>query len=72
MNKSDLASEATQIATRGAPPITVAGLSLGGVQLQDWVYILTIIWLVFQITSAAVNLIQARSARKKKAKRDSL
>lgn len=30
----------------GALPVTVSGLTLIGIQLQDWVYILTIIYLL--------------------------
>jgi len=33
-----------------APPALVAGLTLLGVSLQDWVLILTICWLLFQIS----------------------
>lgn len=55
MTKTDLSSEVAAIATKGAPPITVAGLTVAGVELQDWVYILTIIWLVVQICTTAVK-----------------
>lgn len=36
-------------AAKGLPPATVAGLTLAGVQLSDWVLILTILWLCLQI-----------------------
>lgn len=36
-------------AAKASPPITVVGLALGGVSLQDWVFILTIIYLILQI-----------------------
>lgn len=32
-----------------APPVAVAGITLAGVTLQDWVYILTLISLALQI-----------------------
>lgn len=32
-----------------APPLAVSGLTAGGVTLQDWVYIGTLIYLAFQI-----------------------
>lgn len=34
---------------KAVPPIAVTGLSAGGVSLQDWVYILTLVYLVLQI-----------------------
>lgn len=36
-------------AVKAAPPFTVAGLALCGVPLQDWVFILTLIYLALQI-----------------------
>lgn len=36
-------------AAKGLPPATVAGLTLAGVQLSDWVLIVTLIWLLLQI-----------------------
>jgi len=40
---------------KSAPPVTVSAVSLAGMSLQEWVYILTIIWLVLQITSWVWN-----------------
>ena len=37
-------------AVSAAPPITVAGLTLWGITLQDWVYLLTAIYTVMLIT----------------------
>jgi hypothetical protein len=37
------------VAGKNAPPIAVAGMTMAGVPLQDWVYILTISWLFVQI-----------------------
>lgn len=36
-------------AAKGLPPMTVAGLTLAGVQLSDWVLIVTLVWLLLQI-----------------------
>lgn len=36
-------------AGRGAPPLLVTSISVAGVGLQDWVYILTAIYTVLQI-----------------------
>ena len=36
-------------AVMASPPITVAGLTLGGITLQDWVYLLTIFHLLLLI-----------------------
>lgn len=41
----DLAVEAA----KATPPVTVAGLSLGGVSLQDWVYVLTGAYILLQM-----------------------
>ncbi len=56
-NKHDLVQEAVQIATRGAPPISVVGLTFMGFELEDFVLILTIVWLVVQITIAIYNFV---------------
>lgn len=37
-------------ALRSAPVVTVTGLSIFGVALQDWVYILTIFYVLLQAT----------------------
>lgn len=36
-------------AVKSSPPVTVIGLTLGGIPLQEWVYILTIVYLLMQI-----------------------
>lgn len=41
----DLAVEAA----KAAPPVTVVGMTLGGVSLQEWVLILTAVYTVLQI-----------------------
>ena len=40
---------AAAVAGKNAPPIAVAGMTMAGVSLQDWVYVLTIAWLVVQL-----------------------
>ena len=48
MDKSTEA-EVAVAAAKTVPPLTVAGLTLFGVQLSDWVLIFTLIWLTLQI-----------------------
>lgn len=36
-------------AAKAAPTLAVTGLSLGGIPLQEWVYILTIVYTILQI-----------------------
>ena len=36
-------------AIQSTPPIVVSGLTLAGIPLQEWVYILTLVYLIFQI-----------------------
>lgn len=43
------------VAGKNIPPVGVAVASLGGMQLQEWVYILTIIWLVAQIVGWCID-----------------
>jgi hypothetical protein len=45
MNKSDIANEAI----RATPPVTVAGLTVAGVTLNDVVLIATLVYVVLQI-----------------------
>lgn len=42
MTNHDISIEAV----KAAPPVTVVGLSLAGVSLQDWVLIITLIYTV--------------------------
>lgn len=44
MSNQEMISEAV----KSSPPVTVVGLALGGITLQDWVYILTIVYLLMQ------------------------
>ncbi|ATI16350.1 holin [Caulobacter phage Lullwater] len=42
-------TELTEYAVRAGPGVSVGGLSLFSVPLQEWVYILTIVYTVLQI-----------------------
>lgn len=42
-------STADTIAAKASPPIVVTGLAIAGVSLQEWVYVLTIVYLILQI-----------------------
>jgi hypothetical protein len=50
MNKETLIE-----AARAAPPAGVTGLTVWGVGLQDWVYVLTAIYTLFLIIDKAPN-----------------
>ena len=41
--------EITTATTKAAFPLGVSGLTISGVTLQDWVYIVTLVYLAFQI-----------------------
>ena len=47
MRSTDL--NAVTEAVKAAPPLTVGGLTMGGVSLSEWVLILTAIYTVLQI-----------------------
>lgn len=36
-------------AAASAPPVSVAGLALAGISLQDWVLIATLLWIAVQM-----------------------
>lgn len=40
-----------------APPVAVTGLAIAGVSLQDWVYIMTLVYLVVLIVIKIKELI---------------
>ena len=56
------AQEASVMAVKAAPPVVVAGATLFGVPLQEWVYILTIIYLVLQIAALLLKCWKDRSS----------
>ena len=41
--------ELTEPIIKAAPAVAVSGMTLFGVALSEWVYIMTIIWLVIQM-----------------------
>lgn len=45
---SGASSAAAYIVAKNAPPVTIVGLSLFGVNLQEWMYLATIGWIVYQ------------------------
>lgn len=49
-----------------SPPVVVSGLTLGGVQLQDWLIIATLIYTVIQIIILLPKLKQSFSEWRKK------
>lgn len=46
MTKNEIVQEAVNV----APPASVAGMTLAGVAMSDWVLIATLVYLVMQIT----------------------
>jgi len=46
----DLVGEGAVALSKAAPPVAVTGLAVAGVSLQDWVFILTLVYLVLQIS----------------------
>ena len=53
-------------AIKTSPPVLVSGLTLAGVQLQDWLIIATILYTVIQIIIALPKLKQSFSEWRKK------
>lgn len=45
----------------GVPPVLVAGVTFAGVGLQDWVYCLTIVYLIVMIVKAIKQLFKKDS-----------
>ena len=46
-------------AAQAAPPVSVAGLSISGVPLQEWVYIVTIVYTVILIIKSLPEVYKA-------------
>lgn len=40
----------------GVPPVLITGLTFAGVGLQDWVYLLTVVYLLVMIVKTVVQL----------------
>ena len=53
-------------AIKTSPPIIVTGVTLAGVQLQDWLIMATILYTVIQIIIALPNLKQSFNEWRKK------
>lgn len=52
-------NEVTSVARQSAPPVAISAVSLLGVQLSDWVYIFTLIYLFLQIIHLGLKLFKA-------------
>jgi len=48
-------------AAPGVPPVLVTGLPVAGVGLQDWVYILTLVYLIVMIAKSVKQLFKRGS-----------
>ena len=53
-------------AIKTSPPIIVTGVTLAGVQLQDWLIMATLLYTVIQIIIALPNLKQSFNEWRKK------
>jgi hypothetical protein len=53
-----LGGDAAALAVRSTPPVAVSGLTLAGVGLQDWVFILTAIYTVLLIVGVLPKAIR--------------
>ena len=42
-------TEVTEVITKASLPVTVTGMSVAGITLNEWVYIVTLIYLALQI-----------------------
>lgn len=60
MEKQEIMDESAKL----VPPAVVSTLSLFGISLQDWVYILTITYLIIQITFAVIKYVRARNKKR--------
>lgn len=58
-NKLEAAAELSKL----TPPVAVSGLSVAGVPLNEWVYILTIVWIAWQIGWSIKDRIDKRGGK---------
>ncbi len=56
----------TMAVAKLSPPVIVSGLTLGGVQLQDWLIMVTILYTLIQIIIALPKLKQSFKEWRKK------
>jgi hypothetical protein len=54
-----LESGLSMAAIKTSPPVIVTGMTLAGIQLQDWLVMVTILYTVIQIIIALPNLKQS-------------
>lgn len=47
-------------AAPGVPPVVVTGLTVAGVSLQDWVYLLTIVYLIVMIVKSILSVFKRK------------
>ena len=53
-----------EVITKSTPPVTVSVMSLGGIPLSEWVYILTIVWVLWQLGWSVHDRLEKRRGRK--------
>ncbi len=56
----------TMAVAKTSPPVVVSGLTLAGVQLQDWLIMVTLLYTVIQIIIALPKLKQSFNEWRKK------
>ena len=56
----------SMVAIKTSPPIIVTGMTFAGIQLQDWLVMVTILYTVIQIIIALPNLKQSFNEWRKK------
>ena len=65
-NSQHLENGLTMAAAKVSPPVIVSGLTVAGVQLQDWLIMATLLYTVIQIIIALPNLKQSFNEWRKK------
>ena len=65
-NSQHLENGLTMAAAKVSPPVIVSGLTVAGVQLQDWLIMATLLYTVIQIIIALPKLKQSFKEWRKK------
>lgn len=65
-NSQHLENGLTMAAAKVSPPVIVSGLTVAGVQLQDWLIMATLLYTVIQIIIALPKLKQSFNEWRKK------
>ena len=52
------------VVIKSTPPVTVSVMSIGGIPLSEWVYILTIVWVLWQLGCSVHDRLEKRRGRK--------